>query len=110
MSNHGGRQVDGGIGALDALPDVVCEVNGRVPVLFDSRIRRGADVFKALALGARAVLLGRLYMWGLAVAGEAGVRDVLLNLVADLDLTMALSGYTCCRELDASALCKNDSP
>jgi lactate 2-monooxygenase len=104
VSNHGGRQVDGGIGALDALPGVVREVNGRIPVLFDSGIRRGADVFKALALGARAVLLGRLYMWGLAVAGEEGVRDVLLNLVADLDLTMALSGYTCCRELDSSML------
>jgi len=109
VSNHGGRQVDGGIGALDALPGVVREVNGRIPVLFDSGIRRGADVFKALALGARAVLLGRLYMWGLAVAGEAGVRDVLLNLAADLDLTMALSGYTCCRELDPSALCRSDS-
>jgi len=109
VSNHGGRQVDGAIGALDALPGVVREVNGRVAVLFDSGIRRGADVFKALALGARAVLLGRLYMWGLAVAGEEGVRDVLLNLVADLDLTMALSGCTCCRELDASALCKCDS-
>jgi isopentenyl diphosphate isomerase/L-lactate dehydrogenase-like FMN-dependent dehydrogenase len=109
VSNHGGRQVDGAIGALDALPSVVREVRRRVPVLFDSGIRRGADIFKALALGARAVLLGRLYMWGLAVAGEEGVRDVLLNLVADLDLTMALSGYTCCRELDASALCKCDS-
>jgi lactate 2-monooxygenase len=108
VSNHGGRQVDGGIGALDALPGVVREVNGRVPVLFDSGIRRGADVFKALALGARAVLLGRLYLWGLAVAGEEGVRDVLLNLAADLDLTMALSGYTSCRELDSSALCTRD--
>ena len=107
VSNHGGRQVDGAIGALDALPGVVREVNGRVPVLFDSGIRRGADVFKALALGAGAVLLGRLYLWGLAVAGEEGVRDVLLNLAADLDLTMALSGYTCCRELDASVLCGN---
>jgi lactate 2-monooxygenase len=109
VSNHGGRQVDGGVGALDALPHVAREVHGRVPVLFDSGIRRGADVFKALALGARAVLLGRLYMWGLAVAGEEGVRDVLLNLVADLDLTLGLSGYTCCRELDASALCRSDS-
>ena len=84
---------------------MVREVNGRVPVLFDSGIRRGADVFKALALGARAVLVGRLYMWGLAVAGEQGVREVLLNLIADLDLTMALSGYTSCRELDPLALC-----
>ena len=108
VSNHGGRQVDGGIGALDALPALVREVSGRVPVLFDSGIRRGADAFKALALGARAVLIGRLFMWGLAVAGEEGVRDVLLNLIADLDLTMALSGYTSCRELDRSALCRND--
>src|SRR6266852_6140354 len=109
VSNHGGRQVDGAIGALDALPSVVREVRRRVPVLFDSGIRRGADIFKALALGARAVLLGRLYMWGLAVAGEEGVRDVLLDLVADFDLTMALSGYTSCRELDPSALCSGES-
>src|SRR6266404_1283564 len=94
VSNHGGRQVDGCVGALDALPGVVREVKGRAPVLFDSGIRRGADIFKALALGARAVLIGRPYMWGLAVAGEEGVRDVLLNLVVDLDLTMAPRGYT----------------
>ena len=104
VSNHGGRQVDGAIAALDALPAVVREVDGRVPVLFDSGIRRGADVFKALALGAKAVLLGRLYMYGLAVAGEQGVREVLLNLLADLDLTLALSGYTSCAALDATAL------
>ena len=104
VSNHGGRQVDGAVGALDALPAVVKEVNGRLPVLFDSGIRHGADVFKALALGARAVLLGRLYIWGLAVGGEQGVRDVVLNLLADLDLTMALSGQISCRNLDRSAL------
>jgi lactate 2-monooxygenase len=104
VSNHGGRQVDGAIGTLEALPAIVREVNGRVPVLFDGGIRRGADVFKALALGARAVLLGRLYTWGLALAGEQGVRDVVLNLLADLDLTLALSGHTACRALDASAL------
>jgi isopentenyl diphosphate isomerase/L-lactate dehydrogenase-like FMN-dependent dehydrogenase len=104
VSNYGGRQVDGAVGALDALPAVVKEVNGRVPVLFDSGIRRGADVFKAVALGAKAVLLGRPYIWGLAVAGEQGVRDVVLNLLADLDLTLALSGHTSCRTLDASAL------
>jgi lactate 2-monooxygenase len=104
VSNHGGRQVDGAVAALDALPAVVREINGRVPVLFDSGIRRGADVFKALALGAKAVLIGRLYLWGLAVAGEQGVRDVLLNLLADLDLTLALSGHTSCRTLDLSAL------
>jgi lactate 2-monooxygenase len=104
VSNHGGRQVDGAIAALDALPSVAREVNGRVSVLFDSGIRRGADVFKALALGAKAVLLGRLYMYGLAVAGEQGVREVLLNLLADFDLTLALSGNTSCAALDATAL------
>jgi isopentenyl diphosphate isomerase/L-lactate dehydrogenase-like FMN-dependent dehydrogenase len=104
VSNHGGRQVDGAIAALDALPAVLNEVKGRVPVLFDSGIRRGADVVKALALGAKAVLLGRVYMWGLAVNGEQGVRDAVLNLLADLDLTLALSGYTSCAELDPSAL------
>jgi lactate 2-monooxygenase len=104
VSNHGGRQVDGAVAALDALPAIVKEVNDRIPVLFDSGIRRGADVFKVLALGARAVLLGRPYMWGLAVAGEQGVRDVVLNLLADLDLTLALSGHASCRTLDPSAL------
>ncbi len=107
VSNHGGRQVDGAIATLDALPAVVREVNGGVPVLFDGGIRRGADVFKALALGARAVLLGRLYTWGLALAGEQGVRDVVLNLLADLDLTLALSGHTSCRALDISALAES---
>lgn len=94
VSNHGGRQVDGAIAALDALPDVVKVVGGRIPVLFDSGIRRGADIMKALALGARAVLVARLYVWGLAVAGEAGVRDAILNLLADFELSMALSGFT----------------
>lgn len=92
VSNHGGRQVDGAIGALDALPDVVEAVSGRVPVLFDSGIRGGADVFKALALGATAVCLGRPYVYGLAIAGERGVREVIRNVLAELDLTMGLTG------------------
>ncbi|WP_457654002.1 lactate 2-monooxygenase [Rhodocaloribacter sp.] len=92
VSNHGGRQVDGALGALDALAPVTEAVRDRVPVLFDSGIRRGADVFKALALGAKAVLLGRPYVYGLALGGEAGVRDVALNLMADFDLTLALCG------------------
>ncbi|MBZ5647199.1 MAG: lactate 2-monooxygenase [Acidobacteriia bacterium] len=104
VSNHGGRQVDGAIAALDALPGVVKAAGDRVPVLFDSGIRRGADVVKAMALGASAVLIARPYIWGLAVAGEQGVREVLLNLLADTDLTLALSGHTSFEELDATAL------
>ena len=104
VSNHGGRQVDGAIGALDALPRVVDAVKGRIPVLFDSGIRQGADVFKSLALGARAVLLGRLYIYGLAIAGEDGVREVVQNLLSDFDLTLALSGYRSCAELSPAAL------
>jgi lactate 2-monooxygenase len=92
VSNHGGRQVDGAVGALDALPDVVAAVGGRVPVLFDSGVRGGADLFKALALGAAAVCLGRPYVYGLALDGEAGVRAVIQNLLADFDLTMGLAG------------------
>ncbi len=110
VSNHGGRQVDGAIAALDALPGVVKAVNGKIPVLFDSGIRRGADIMKALALGARAVLLARLYIWGLAVAGEAGVRDAMLNLLADFDLSMALSGFTSPRELSPAALQRSGQP
>jgi lactate 2-monooxygenase len=104
VSNHGGRQVDGAVAALDALPSVVDELKGRIPVLFDSGIRRGADVFKALALGAKVVLLGRLYLWGLAAGGEQGVRDTVLNLLADLDLALGLSGCASCAELDSAAL------
>lgn len=108
VSNHGGRQVDGAIATLDALPAIVREVHEQIPVLFDGGIRRGADVFKALALGARAVLLGRLYAWGLAVAGEQGVRDVVQNLLADFDLTLALSGHTSCGALDSTALSSSE--
>jgi lactate 2-monooxygenase len=92
VSNHGGRQVDGSVPALRALPAIVAEAGDQIPVLFDSGIRRGADMAKALAFGARAVLLGRPYVWGLAVDGEAGVRSVVENLLADFDLTMALCG------------------
>jgi isopentenyl diphosphate isomerase/L-lactate dehydrogenase-like FMN-dependent dehydrogenase len=92
VSNHGGRQLDGAIAALDALPDVVAAVGDKTTVLFDSGIRRGPDVFKALALGARSVLVGRPYCFGLAVAGEEGVRQMLDNLLADFDLAMGLAG------------------
>jgi isopentenyl diphosphate isomerase/L-lactate dehydrogenase-like FMN-dependent dehydrogenase len=107
VSNHGGRQVDGATASLEALPGVLEAVGGKVPVLMDSGIRRGADALKALALGARAVLLGRLYMWGLAIAGEDGVREVVENFIADFDLTMALSGYTRVSELSPDALVRD---
>jgi lactate 2-monooxygenase len=93
VSNHGGRQVDGAMASLHALPGIAEAVGDRVEVLFDSGIRTGADVVKALALGARAVLVGRPWVYGLALGGQDGVRHVLRSLLADLDLTMALSGH-----------------
>jgi lactate 2-monooxygenase len=99
VSNHGGRQVDSARAALDALPGVVERVDGRVPVLMDSGIRSGADVVIALALGAAAVCVGRPYVYGLALAGADGVRAVLEHLLAELDLTMALSGVTSVAEI-----------
>jgi lactate 2-monooxygenase len=104
VSNHGGRQVDGAIGSLDALPAVVQAVDGRVPVLMDSGVRGGADVFKALALGARAVCVGRPYVYALALAGEDGVAELLRNLVADFELTMALAGCASAAEIGPEAL------
>jgi len=104
VSNHGGRQVDGAIATLDALPAVVDAVGGRIPVLLDSGIRGGADVFKALALGARAVLLGRPYAFALAVAGEVGMRETIRNLVADFDLTLGLAGCRSVAELGPDRL------
>src|SRR5690606_26980342 len=104
VSNHGGRQVDGSIAALDALPEVVEAVRGRISVLFDSGIRRGADVLKAIALGADAVLLGRPYIWGLATGGAAGVSEVLRRLLADLDLSLALTGMSRIDALNGSIL------
>ncbi len=92
VSNHGGRQIDGEVASLDMLPKIVEAVAGRIPVLFDSGIRGGADVFKAIALGAAAVLLGRPYVYGLALAGEVGVHEVIANVIAELDLTMGLAG------------------
>jgi len=92
VSNHGGRQLNGAMASVLALPDVVQAVNGAVPVLLDGGIRRGSDVFKALALGATAVLLGRPHLWGLSVAGQEGVEWVLELLNAELDRTMGLAG------------------
>jgi 4-hydroxymandelate oxidase len=92
VSNHGGRQLDGVAASLDALPEVVEEVGERVEVLMDGGVRRGTDVLKALALGARAVLVGRAVVWGLAVGGEQGVRDVLELLRAEVALGLTHLG------------------
>ena len=104
VSNHGGRQVDGAIPAIDALPEIIEAVDGRIPVLMDSGIRRGSDIVKALSLGAKAVLIGRPYMYGLALAGEEGVKQVLRNLIADFDLTLALCGQRSVQELNRDLL------
>ncbi|MFN0013170.1 MAG: alpha-hydroxy-acid oxidizing protein, partial [Saprospiraceae bacterium] len=92
ISNHGGRQVDGAISAIKALPGIVSVVRGKVPVLIDSGFRGGADVFKALALGADAVGIGRPYCYALALNGRAGVEELLKNWMADFELTMGLAG------------------
>jgi L-lactate dehydrogenase (cytochrome) len=104
VSTHGGRQVDRSIASLDALPDVVDAVGDRIPVLFDSGIRSGADVLVAVALGARAVLLGRPYAWGLGVAGEAGVRQVVEDVIGEFDLTLGLTGHTAVGQLSPEVL------
>jgi 4-hydroxymandelate oxidase len=104
VSNHGGRQLDSAVATLDALPAIVDSVGGRSGVLLDGGIRRGTDVVKALALGARAVLIGRPIHWGLAVDGEAGVRHVLELLRAELSLDLLLCGLASPEEVDRSLL------
>ncbi len=104
VSNHGGRQIDGAVATLDALPAVAERVGGRVPIILDSGVRGGADAFKALALGAAAVGIGRPYAYGLAVAGEDGVREVVRNHIAELDVTMALAGCRSVSEIGPDAL------
>ena len=102
VSNHGGRQVDGAVAALDALVEVREAVGPEAVLLMDGGIRRGADVLKALALGADAVLLGRPYAYGLAVGGQEGVETVIRHLMAETDLTLALLGGTRAADLDSS--------
>lgn len=92
VSNHGGRQLDGAVATLDVLPSINEAVNGKIPILLDGGVRRGADVLKAIALGAAAVLVGRPYAYALAVAGETGVWEMLQNLMAETDLQPAISG------------------
>lgn len=102
VSNHGGRQLDGVPATMRALPEVVAAVNGKVEVLMDSGIRRGSDIVKALCLGARAVLIGRAYAYGLVAAGQAGAAHALQILRADFERTMALLGCRAIRELNSS--------
>jgi isopentenyl diphosphate isomerase/L-lactate dehydrogenase-like FMN-dependent dehydrogenase len=109
VSNHGGRQVDGAIGSLDALPPIAEAAGENLTILFDSGIRSGGDVIKALALGADAVCLGRPYVWGLALDGQAGVETVLKMVLAELDLTLALCGYTAPHQLGSDALTEGQS-
>jgi len=104
VSNHGGRQVDGAVASLDALIEVRDALGAEPSVLMDSGIRGGSDVLKALALGADAVLLGRPYVYGLAVGGQAGVEAVIRQLAAEIDLTLALIGGRSARELDRTAV------
>ncbi|KIL41014.1 lactate 2-monooxygenase [Gordoniibacillus kamchatkensis] len=107
VSNHSGRQLDGTISALEALPSVCERIRGRIPVLMDSGIRRGADVMKALALGASAVLVGRLYVYALSVAGEVGVTRVVSDLIAELDISMANAGICSVSGLNSSLLVRS---
>jgi isopentenyl diphosphate isomerase/L-lactate dehydrogenase-like FMN-dependent dehydrogenase len=107
VSNHGGRQVDGSIAALDALPAVIDAVPADFPVLMDSGVRSPADAFKAIALGARAVLIGRPYVWSLALGGEEGVTTFLKSFLAELDLTLALSGYSSFSQVKRDALVRD---
>jgi lactate 2-monooxygenase len=109
VSNHGGRQVDGAVASLDALPAIAEAVGEQLAILFDSGVRGGADVLKALALGADAVCLGRPYIWGLALDGQAGVEAVLKTVLGELDLTMALCGYTRPEQLSSDALVQDPS-
>ena len=98
--------MDGGVGALDTLDAISGAVGDKTTILFDSGIRRGADVFKAMALGAKAILLGRPYAYGLAIAGEQGVKEVVANLLADIDLTLGLAGCNSWKDVTKDKLVK----
>jgi 4-hydroxymandelate oxidase len=107
VSNHGGRQLDTAPATIEALPAVVGAIGGRVPVLVDGGIRRGTDVLKAVAFGAKAVLVGRPVLWGLATNGEHGVTEALEMLRKEFDLTMALSGCATLDEITPDLLGRN---
>jgi isopentenyl diphosphate isomerase/L-lactate dehydrogenase-like FMN-dependent dehydrogenase len=107
VSNHGGRQLDGAVASLDALPPIVAEIGSRATVLVDGGIRRGSDVVKALALGADACLVGRATLYGLATNGEAGAAAVLGILRTEIERTLALLGCPRARDVDRSYLVPN---
>jgi lactate 2-monooxygenase len=107
VSNHGGRQVDGAISTFQALPAIAEVVNKKIPVLLDSGVRTGSDIFKAIALGASAVCIGRPYVYGLALAGQDGVYQVIRNLQSDFELTMGLAGCTSVSDINKSNLTFN---
>jgi len=106
VSNHGGRQVDGSISTIEALPDIIKAVNGSIPVLMDGGVSGGADMFKAIALGAKAVCIGRPFVYGLALAGKQGVIEVINNFKADFELTMGLAGCRSVSEISKEMLVK----
>lgn len=104
VSNHAGRQVDGAVGSLEVLPAIVDAVGDKMEICFDSGVRTGADVFKALALGAKVVMIGRMWIYGLSIQGEVGVRHVLRSLLSDFDILMNVGGFRSISEIDRSAI------
>ncbi|TID16882.1 L-lactate dehydrogenase (cytochrome) [Venturia nashicola] len=104
VSNHGGRQLDGGPGSLEVLPDIVEAVGGKIPVLFDSGIRTGADIIKALALGANAVLIGRPWAFGMGINGKAGAKEVMRGIMAQLEINMNIAGLRSIADINRSVL------
>ncbi|KAF2461499.1 FMN-dependent dehydrogenase [Lineolata rhizophorae] len=104
VSNHAGRQVDGAIASLDALGNIVKDVGDKTYVMFDSGVRSASDVFKALALGAKFVFVGRLWVWGLSIMGEHGVRHVMKSLLAEFDILMNVAGFQALGQIDGSLL------
>ena len=109
VSNHGGRATESGRATIDSLPEVIQAVRGRVPVLVDGGFRRGSDVFKALALGARAICIGRPYMWGVSAFGQPGVESVLAILRREFNLIMAECGKHSVAEITPSSIVKAGS-
>lgn len=104
VSNHGGRQLDGVISSIEALPKIAEEINGQIPIIFDSGIHRGTDIIKALALGSTAVLIGRPYIYALTIDGEEGVKSYLYSLIDEFTTSMSLSGASTIDELNKTTI------